>query len=107
MKQYVIGIMLCGSLVAAAPKKKPEPDLVATIKQGDFSRSIAYDDREIPTVHTRLKYTTVFVLPKSEKAMDILCGDKDAWTINGADGTNFAYVKPEKAGARTNLNLVT
>ena len=88
-------------------EKKPEPDLVATIKQGDFSRSIAYDDREIPTVHTRLKYTTIFVLPKSEKVMDILCGDKDAWTINGADGTNFAYVKPEKAGARTNLNLVT
>src|SRR5207302_103135 len=45
------------------------------------------------------------MLPKNEQILDYACGDKDFWVINGSQ--NFAYVKPAKAGARTNLNLVT
>jgi hypothetical protein len=69
------------------------------------ARTIDYREKEVPEIRTRVRFTTVFVLPKSEKIMDYVCGDKDNWVINGAD--NFAYVKPEEEKARTNLNLVT
>jgi type IV secretory pathway VirB9-like protein len=45
------------------------------------------------------------VLPKNEQILDFTCGDKDLWVINGTQ--NFAYIKPAKLGARTNLNLIT
>lgn len=101
MRKYVIAFAICGSLFAAK-----KPDIVTTITPQDMSRTIVYSEKDIPTVHAKMGYTTVFILPKTERVMDLLCGDKASWTINGADGTNFAYLKPEKAGARTNLNLV-
>jgi len=39
------------------------------------------------------------------KILDFACGDKEFWIINGNE--NFAYVKPAKTGATTNLNLIT
>jgi len=45
------------------------------------------------------------ILPENEEILDYVCGDKDFWVISGAQ--NLAYVKPAKAGATTNLNLVT
>src|SRR5262249_33171177 len=36
---------------------------------------------------------------------DFTCGDKEFWVING--NQNFAYIKPAKAAAQTNVNLVT
>jgi type IV secretory pathway VirB9-like protein len=35
----------------------------------------------------------------------VLCGDRDFWVISATQ--NIAHVKPAKAGAETNLNLVT
>jgi type IV secretory pathway VirB9-like protein len=35
----------------------------------------------------------------------VLCGDRDFWVISATH--NIAHVKPSKAGAETNLNLVT
>ena len=104
-KQIIIfPLFACGSLIAGeAPKPKPEAP--ATLEPGLVARTLEYWDKELPEVHTRVRYTTVFVLPKSEKIMDFVCGDKENWVINGAD--NFAYIKPQKEKARTNLNLVT
>lgn len=109
MKRIVLALLFFVPLIAATPPKPAakKPDIVATISPTDMSRNLTYNDREIPTIHTKLHYTTVFVLPKAEKIMDLVCGNIDDWTINGADGTNFAYIKPEKTGARTNLNLVS
>jgi len=72
----------------------------------DQTRTIEYNEHSVPTIHTRMKYTTVFVLPKGEVIMDYLIGDLPNWEVNGAKGTNFAYISPTKAGIRTNLNLV-
>lgn len=107
MNSALIAFATAGAMFAAGPPKPKKPDIVTTIMPAEASRSITYSERDIPTIRTRLHYTTVIVLPKSENIRDFVCGDSEAWTINGADGTNFAYIKPEKAGARTNLNLVT
>lgn len=107
-REVIAGALIaCSPVVAAgAARKKPAPDIVATIRPTDMSRTIAYDDKEIPAVRTRINFQTVIVLPKQEQIMDVLIGDKTSWKAEASDGTNIAYVKPEKAGARTNLNLV-
>ncbi|HXJ38705.1 MAG TPA: TrbG/VirB9 family P-type conjugative transfer protein [Bryobacteraceae bacterium] len=94
-KIIIFPLFACGSLIAGeTPRLRPETTV-----------TLEYREKELPEVHTRLRYTTVFVLPKSEKIMDFVCGDKENWVINGAD--NFAYIKPQREKARTNLNLVT
>lgn len=107
-REVIAGALIaCSPLVAAGPaRKKPAPDIVATIRPTEMSRTVAYDDKEIPAVRTRINFQTVIVLPKQEQIMDVLIGDKTSWKAEASDGTNIAYVKPEKAGARTNLNLV-
>src|SRR2546428_187158 len=66
---------------------------------------VDYDEKDIVRVNTKLRYTTLIVLPKEERILDFTCGDKEFWVVNGTE--NFAYVKPAKAGAQTNLNLIT
>ena len=54
------------------------------------------------TLQTRLRYTTMIVLPEGEEILDVICGDKDFWVITSTQ--NIAHVKPAKEGAATNLN---
>jgi type IV secretory pathway VirB9-like protein len=68
-------------------------------------REVTVQPRTVVTVHARVRYTTMIVLPEGEQILDFVCGDKDFWVISGAN--NLAYVKPAKSGASTNLNLVT
>jgi type IV secretion system protein VirB9 len=89
----------------AAESAKQKPETIPALEPSATVHTLEYREKELPEIHTRLRYTTVFVLPKSEKIMDFVCGDKDNWVINGTE--NFAYIKPEKERARTNLNLVT
>jgi type IV secretory pathway VirB9-like protein len=56
-------------------------------------------------LQTRVRYTTMIVLPEDEEILDVVCGDKDFWVISATH--NIAHVKPAKEGAATNLNLVT
>jgi len=69
------------------------------------ARIITYAEQDVIAVKTRIRYTTLIVLPKTEQILDFTCGDKEFWAVNGS--LNFAYVKPAKVGAQTNLNLVT
>ena len=56
-------------------------------------------------LQTRVRYTTMIVLPDGEEILDVVCGDRDFWVISATH--NIAHVKPAKEGASTNLNLVT
>src|ERR1700680_3527991 len=115
---------LCGSLIAAqgtATKHSAEthtPPRTSSSKAQDGStkvqdepsteagaKVIQYGDKDIVRLKTKLRYTTLIVLPKSEQILDFSCGDKELWVVNG--NQNFAYIKPAKVGAQTNLNLVT
>jgi type IV secretion system protein VirB9 len=69
------------------------------------ARVIYYNDREVFRINTKVRFSTLIILQKNEQILDFTCGDKDFWVIDG--NQNFAYVKPAKAGARTNVNLVT
>ena len=68
-------------------------------------REVAASERGVISLQTRLRYTTMIVLPESEEILDVICGDKDFWIISSTQ--NIAHIKPAKEGAATNLNLVT
>ena len=68
-------------------------------------REVTATDRGVIALQTRLRYTTMVILPDGEEILDVLCGDRDWWVISATH--NIAHVKPAKAGAETNLNLVT
>lgn len=69
------------------------------------TRDLSYDERAVPRVNTKLRFTTLIVLPETEEILDVVCGDKDVWVVSAVQ--NLAYVKPAKADTATNLNLVT
>ena len=91
--------VLIGMLAAAPPAAATHADVVST------TRDVHYTNRSIVHVNARLRFTTMIILPEKEEILDFVCGDKDFWVVSGAQ--NLAYVKPAKAGAVTNLNLVT
>jgi type IV secretion system protein VirB9 len=68
-------------------------------------REVSASARSLITLQTRLRYTTMIVLPEGEEILDVICGDKDFWVITSTQ--NIAHVKPAKEGAATNMNLIT
>src|ERR1041385_4978322 len=114
--------ILCGSVLGAAgqgPKRTPSAAHPASPESAKIAgvleppapdveaggKVVAYGEKDIVKVKTKLRYTTLIVLPKTEQILDFTCGDKEYWVVNGTQ--NFAYIKPAKAGSQTNLNLIT
>jgi type IV secretory pathway VirB9-like protein len=76
-----------------------------TAQEDTGIRKVSASPQMLIPLHTRLRYTTMIVLPEDEEILDVVCGDKDFWVISATH--NIAHVKPAKDGAATNLNLVT
>lgn len=91
--RIALSLILCGSLLAAVTPP------------ANGARSVQYGDKDVVRINARLRFTTLIVLPKNEQILDFVCGDKEFWIVNG--NQNFAYVKPAKERARTDLNLIT
>jgi type IV secretory pathway VirB9-like protein len=68
-------------------------------------REVTASAHSLIPLQTRLRYTTLILLPDDEEILDVVCGDRDFWVISATH--NIAHVKPAKEGAGTNLNLVT
>jgi type IV secretory pathway VirB9-like protein len=82
------------------------PSLSAVATGQDMGiREVSASAHSLIPLHTRLRYTTLIVLPEDDEILDVICGDKDFWIISATH--NMAHVKPAKEGAATNLNLVT
>jgi type IV secretion system protein VirB9 len=79
--------------------------MLAGVAAAQTTRDVNYGSHSVIRVNTKLRFTTMIVLPDAEDILDIVCGDKDYWVISGVH--NLAYIKPAKSGASTNLNLVT
>src|SRR5690242_7647320 len=69
------------------------------------ARTVKYSKEDIVSVHARLRFSTLIVLPEKEEILDFTTGDKEFWIINGAH--NLCYIHPAQAGIRSNLNLIT
>ena len=91
---------------ASPPLRSASSTKPATLEvTASSAKVVQYDDKDVVRVNAKLRYTTLIILPKPEEILDVTCGDKEFWVING--NQNIAYVKPAKAGAQTNLNLIT
>jgi type IV secretory pathway VirB9-like protein len=88
--------MFTGATVAA---------LLASTAAHAQTREVTVTPRSVVSIDAKLRYTTMLILPEGEEILDLICGDKDFWIVSGAQ--NFAYIKPAKVGAATNLNVVT
>ena len=73
--------------------------------QSDGVREVSANERGLITLNTKLRFTTMVILPDGEEIVDVICGDKDWWIISATH--DIAHIKPAKEGATTNLNLVT
>src|SRR5262249_50700684 len=79
--------------------------LSSVIAQTDGIREVIASPRTVIPLQTKLRYTTMVILPDDEEILDVLCGDQSYWVISATH--NIAHIKPAKDGAATNLNLVT
>jgi len=71
----------------------------------ESARIVHYSESDIITIHTKVRFSTLIVLPANEEILDFTTGDKDFWVINGVH--NLCYVHPAQTGIETDLNLVT
>jgi type IV secretory pathway VirB9-like protein len=94
---FVLLLMMCIGILASGQ--------VQARAATDTARVVKYGWNDIVTVHAKVRYSTLIVLPKNEQILDFTTGDKDFWIINGAH--NFCYVHPAKEGIKTDLNLIT
>jgi type IV secretory pathway VirB9-like protein len=69
------------------------------------ARTVKYSQQDIISVHAKLHFSTLIVLPQNEEILDYATGDKEFWIINGAH--NLCYVHPAQAGIRSDLHLIT
>src|ERR1035441_5645260 len=69
------------------------------------SRNVAYHSQDIVAIRAKVKYTTLIVIPATEKIMGAATGDKDFWIVDVVG--NFCFVHPAKPGISSNLNLIT
>lgn len=102
LSRFALFLLLCGSLV---PLPGQEPAESPPASETPHSRVVKYAERDVVPVSAKIRYTTLIILPEDERILDFTCGDKDYWIVDGNE--NFAFVKPAKAGAATNVNLVT
>ena len=71
----------------------------------ESARTVQYHSQDIIPIRAKMKYTTLIVVPATEKIMEAATGDKDFWIVDVVG--NFCFVHPAKAGISSNLNLIT
>ena len=89
MKNMFALLVICG-LPCLHAQKKPA---VERLREGDLLM-----------VKTKVRFSTLILLPEGEEISEVTCGDKDYWVIEAKD--NAVFVKPAKEGAMTNVNVI-
>jgi type IV secretory pathway VirB9-like protein len=99
MLARVLGLALALTLVSTTSAS------LSAQTQTTGIRDVSASAQSLISLQTRLRYTTMVVLPEGEEILDVICGDKDFWVISSTH--NIAHIKPAKEGAAANMNLVT
>jgi type IV secretion system protein VirB9 len=72
------------------------------------TETVVARDEDIIPLRSSMRETTLIVLPASEKAMGVFCGDKTYWNVDVIPGAErYVAVKPSKAGISTDIHIVT
>ena len=104
MYRYAVVLALAAtSINLSAATKTADP--VPVQNALDTARTVQYHSQDIVPIHAKLKFTTLIVVPPTEKIMEAATGDKDFWVVDVVG--NFCFVHPAKEGISSNLNLIT
>ena len=93
-------------LAVLLPPAHP-PGADAQEADGDAFLRVAVPEGGGDRIHrfrTRLRHTTVIVLPAGENILDLVVGDSEYWHLTGA--ANVAFLKPLAPDTGTNVALV-
>src|SRR5258707_11226747 len=104
-KSLTLILALSAVALRAADNPTVTPTPTATAAVAQESRTVIVRERDIIHVSAQLRESTLIILPKDEKVMEVYCGDKDNWIINGAE--NFVTVKPAQKGSHTDVHIIT
>ena len=80
-------------------------DAAAAAAPAESARTVQYHKQDIVPIRAKMKFTTLIVVPPTEKIMEAATGDKDFWVVDVVG--NFCFVHPAKQGISSNLNLIT
>lgn len=61
-------------------------------------------EKDLLLVKTKVRFSTLILLPEGEEIAEVTCGDKDFWVVEAKD--NAVFIKPAKEGALTNVNVI-
>ncbi len=90
---------------SVAPAQSAPPPASTTATTGESARTVQYHAQDIVPIRAKVKFTTLIVVPPTEKIMEAATGDKDFWIVDVVG--NFCFVHPAKQGISSNLNLIT
>jgi type IV secretory pathway VirB9-like protein len=100
MKITLLALALASALSSTAAFAQAAPAAPA-----EQARTVQYHSQDIVPIRAKVKYTTLIVVPTTEKIMEAATGDKDFWIVDVVG--SFCFVHPAKPGISTNLNLIT
>ena len=100
MKITLLALALASALSSTAAFAQAAPAAPA-----EQARTVQYHTQDIVPIRAKVKYTTLIVVPTTEKIMEAATGDKDFWIVDVVG--SFCFVHPAKPGISTNLNLIT
>jgi type IV secretory pathway VirB9-like protein len=100
MKIPLLTLVLASALSSTAAFAQTAPSAPA-----EQARTVQYHSQDIVPIRAKVKYTTLIVVPMTEKIMEAATGDKDFWIVDVVG--SFCFVHPAKPGISTNLNLIT
>ncbi len=104
MKNVILTFAFTLAVSSTAPAQTtaaPAP----TLAPAEQARTVQYHSQDIIPIRAKVKYTTLIVVPATEKIMEAATGDKDFWIVDVVG--NFCFVHPAKPGISSNLNLIT
>ena len=100
MNRYAATLILATLTVTALSTQ-----VASAQSTSESARTVQYHAQDIVPIHAKLKFTTLIVVPPTEKIMEAATGDKDFWVVDVVG--NFCFVHPAKQGISSNLNLIT
>jgi Conjugal transfer protein len=89
MKTILILLIACMT-ISAQPQKK------ITLQK--------FSENDLLVIRTQKGFSTLIEFPEDQKILEVTCGDKEFWVIEGKG--RFLHVKPAKEGIVTNLNVL-
>lgn len=103
-----LGMMaLAGALACAGAGEAMAEATPAAGRADARVRYVAYDGSNVVRVETRMGVSTMLDLGEGEKVETLAAGDTLSWSIVPTKRGDVIFVKPLKAGAATNLSVVT